>query len=149
MKRISQATFVYKRLWPILNVVVFSIVAWQLKSPPGSAQNNGVWLLGAVFLASGLAQLRLISGLVDEVEDLGDRLRLRRGVVEETVALGDIEAVTINYWLRPNRAILALRRPGKFGSRVAFLPRSNGPLGDFGENAVVADLARRIGRNAA
>ncbi|MEH6420235.1 hypothetical protein [Pseudomonas sp. CGJS7] len=83
--------------------------------------------------------------LADSVDDLGDRLLVRRRGVEISIALNDIERVSKQWFKNPDHIALQLRRPTVFGSRIVFVAAMS-PWHGFGENEILVDLRRRIGR---
>jgi hypothetical protein len=81
--------------------------------------------------------------LLDEVFEDGDALIMRRGQLEDRVALSDI--VNVNYDPRatPPRVTLSLRKPSRFGRQVAFCASQPNPL--FREPIPdIEDLIKRI-----
>lgn len=87
--------------------------------------------------------------LADEVLDLGNRVRVRRGGKVEEIVLDDVRAVRMKQSSRPGYVVLHLsRRSREFGDRVMFLPRLDPRLNPLRANRVVADLETRIARRA-
>lgn len=102
----------------------------------------------ALPLAYALCYFSLID-LADEVWDLGNRLRVRRGGKVEEIPLDDVRSVQMRQSSRPGYAIVRLnRRSREFGDSVKFIPRGNASLNPFRGNQVVADLEIRIARRA-
>lgn len=74
-------------------------------------------VLGALLMAA------TVLDLADEVFDDGSHLLVRNGRVEERIALQDIESAQLSRWGNPTRLTLRLRKSGKLGNAVIFIPR--------------------------
>jgi len=85
----------------------------------------------------------IMGKLADEVVDHGDHLQIRRGSIEESIPIADIETISTNHAFRPARVTLRLRHPGRLGDHISFIPRQNW-LGMYVESAVVVELRQRI-----
>lgn len=144
MKRISsKQTFYLKRVLPFaLIVVAFAplmlIYGQTGRFYPGSAAP-------AILVVVVLAVLypKLISDLADEVYDGGDYLLVKRGRLEDRIALSDIMNVNSSVMVNPPRVTLRLARPSKFGDEVVFSPARPMTLNPFARNAVAEDLIVR------
>ena len=147
MQRISsQGTFFHKRIFPVLWVVlVLGIPAgallssrdWHAVPPP-------VFLMPVLMLAVGFALYRvLIADLADEVTDAGNALIVRFGAEQERIPLDNIVNVNWTTMVNPPRATLFLRKPGRFGKRIAFSPVRKS-FAIRGESALLEPLLERI-----
>jgi len=64
--------------------------------------------------------------LADEVLDCGERLKVRRGRIEETIPLSQVSAVEVISHSGFHRITLRLRERSKhFGDRIEFLPQAS------------------------
>lgn len=82
--------------------------------------------------------------LADDVEDVGDALRVRRRGVELRVPLRDIVNVSVPNAPRSRRITLRLRRPGDLGDEITFLPRARMTWNLFARDPMAEDLIRRV-----
>ncbi|MEH6420237.1 hypothetical protein [Pseudomonas sp. CGJS7] len=142
MQRISAGMMVvHKWVMPALSLAIFALIFLSVYRE--FPEQPIFWALVAV-AAGYLFQVVASLHLADEVIDCGDRLKVRRGKVEETIALADIKSVSISYLVRTPYATLRLREPSRFGSRIVFLPKPNSPFGTWGASVVVEDLKQRV-----
>lgn len=108
-----------------------------------SAFNPALFAVLAGAAAGGLLLMKIfIWNLADEVYDRGDSLLVRRGGVEQTVPLADIESVSLALFSRPPRITLRLVR----GQSIVFTPPTAPGLEIFGRNPIAEDLKARIQR---
>lgn len=70
-----------------------------------------------------LIQRAMARHLADEVIDGGEYLLVRSDGIEEKVMLRDVAAVRRGFGNNPERLILTLRRPGRLGDTIAFIPK--------------------------
>lgn len=146
MIRISaRMMVVYKWVMPLSSLLLFASIAWLWHKHPAPSAQWIEWLIPLAAVAAFAAQVATTWNLADEVIDHGDHLRVRRGRIEQTVAIADIEKVSAEYLIRPIRVGLTLRKPGAFGRRITFVSSPNSAFGTYGESRVAADLSRRIG----
>jgi hypothetical protein len=87
---------------------------------------------------------KLIWGLADEVYDGGDYLLVKRGRIEERIALSDIMNVNSSTMVNPPRITLRLARRSKFGDEITFSPVRPMTLNPFARNAIAEDLIVRV-----
>jgi hypothetical protein len=87
---------------------------------------------------------RLVWSLADEVYDGGDYLLVRRGRVEDRIALSDIMNVSVTALVNPPRITLKLAKPSRFGDEVTFSPPRPMTLNPFARSAVADDLILRV-----
>jgi hypothetical protein len=100
-------------------------------------------LLAVVVLAVGYR--RMTSDLVDEVRDGGHFLMVRKGDVEDRIALADILHINADSMSYPDRLTLRLQTPGRFGDQIDFLVgKSRWPLDPRPSKAIVESLIQRV-----
>jgi hypothetical protein len=63
--------------------------------------------------------------LADEVLDCGDRLKVRRGRVEETIPLSQVSAAEVSSSGGFHRITIRLRTAARLGNRIEFLPQAS------------------------
>lgn len=85
--------------------------------------------------------------LADEVLDCGDRLKVRRGRIEETVPLSQISAAEVTSRGGFHRITLRLKERSKlFGNRIEFLPQASLWSNLAALKGLVQDLSERAHR---
>ena len=143
----SSNTFITKKIQPAIwfASVCFGGVVVALS---GVLTQQPVVLVGPVLmLVLGFFLFRkLIWDLADEVRDGGDYLLIRRGEIEERVPLSNVMNVSLSQFTNPRRLTLRLRKPGKFGDEVVFVPASSFSFSPFARNPVAEDLIHRVDR---
>jgi hypothetical protein len=85
----------------------------------------------------------LIWTLLDEVQDGGDYLLVRKGSDEERIPLSNVMNVNASTYLNPPRITLRLVKPGRFGGEISFLPVTGFRINRFARNPVAEDLIVR------
>ncbi|MGH8121908.1 MAG: hypothetical protein ACREPT_03970 [Rudaea sp.] len=142
-----------KRVFPIvwLGLVAIGLVVGGVGiSSRAGAHNHAppfVFLLGPlIMLLVGVVVFRkLLWNLADSVDDGRDYLLVRRGSIEQRVALTDVLNVSMTQFVNPPRLTLRLRKPGPLGDEVAFIPKSSGfRLNPFRRNEIAESLIRRV-----
>jgi len=145
----SRRTFFLKRVFPFVwlgFLALFVILPFVAKSsghanPPDIVP---VVLIPIVMAIFGTVLFRkLVWDLADEVSDGGDFLLVRKSGVEERIRLSEVMNVSLSNFTNPQRLSLRLRKPGKFGDEVVFIPVRNFTFNPFARNAVAEDLIRR------
>lgn len=143
MIRISARMVVfYKWIAPAMSLLIMAAVSLQWSKSEG-AWPWYFWAFLAIAIIGAAAHGLTMGKLVDEVVDHGDHLSVRRGSIEESIPIADIEKIVSSHAFRPARVTLLLRRSGRLGDRVSFIPRHNW-LGFYVESAVVVELRQRI-----
>jgi len=86
-----------------------------------------------------------VRNLVDEVDDCGDYLVVRKGREEDTVLLSNISYVNFSTDRRGAQAriTLTLDSPGKFGKEISFAPPAHIYLSSPRRNEIAEDLLAR------
>jgi hypothetical protein len=90
-----------------------------------------------------------IHRLADEVLDCHDSLKVRRGQVEDAVALSKIDSVDVASSGGFHRITVKLRERSKLGNRIEFLPQASLWSNLPAIRAVAEDLAERARRQSA
>ena len=144
MKRISsKQTFYLKRVLPFALVAVAVAPFFVVYSTTGRFEPGTVMPAVLIVIVLAVIYPKLISDLADEVYDGGDYLLVKRGRIEDRIALSDIMNVNSSVMVNPPRVTLRLARPGKFGDEVVFSPVRPMTLNPFARNAVAEDLIVR------
>jgi hypothetical protein len=107
----------------VMGLVVFAMQHWVVMARQGgfnSAIGGGLFLI--VLLAIFAPKSR---HWVDEVWDLGESLRVRRGEVEVHLPFSQIADVELSSRNRSRYATLVLRQPCILGNRLNFVPRDS------------------------
>jgi hypothetical protein len=126
-RRLSIGTLFYKKVLPVIwvafAVAMLAITGWRLAADAAGQSPFEFLPLVAVACIAFLWTRLVGSGLADEVFDGGDHLVVRVGAAEERVALGEIDEVKESRLMKqPPQIELVLRRPGRFGRVIAFVP---------------------------
>jgi hypothetical protein len=133
-----------KRLFPVLwfGFLAFFVVMAFLTGISGP--DRIPFLLMPVLMAVfGFFLMKvLIFDLVDEVWDAGDYLLIRNKGEEARVRLDEIVNVSYSGFSSPKRATLRIRKAGRFGNEVTFVPVSKG--WPFARNQMIDELIDRI-----
>ncbi len=142
----SRQTFFIRKVFPVIWFGFLAVFC-------ALAANAGAWKEPAFFIGplamavAGFVVMRLlVRDLADEVRDGGGFLVVRRGGDEERVALANVMNVGMSQFTNPRRLSLRLRRPGRFGDEVVFIPKSGFQLNPFARNKVAEDLIARADR---
>lgn len=147
METISSAQTTFsKRVFPVLWTGMLVLLVFIAIASHGWRQQP-MMLAAPVFMAViGIFMFRkLVWDLVDEVQDAGSYLLVRKGNVEERVQLANIMNVSFSRFSNPRRMTLRLRTPGKLGNEITFIPRM--PFfgfNPFGRNAIFESLIQRV-----
>lgn len=144
MKRISsKQTFYLKRVLPFALVAVAFAPLVLVHAQTGKFYPGSVVPSVLVVVILAVVYPKLISDLADEVYDGGDYLLVKRGRIEDRIALSDIMNVNSSVMVNPPRITLRLARPSKFGDEVVFSPARPMTFNPFARNAVAEDLIVR------
>jgi hypothetical protein len=152
MERISSAqTFFMKRVFPFIwlgGVAVVAVAgisatffAKQAHAPPFP-----LFLIPFVMLVFGFLLFRkLLWDLADSVDDCRDYLLVRRGAIEQRVALSNIMNISMSQFTNPPRLTLRLRTAGPLGDEIAFIPKTAAfRFNVFKRNEIAESLIQRI-----
>ena len=148
MKRISSgSTFLFKRVlpafWFLFLAFFLASSLWGGRDRLNPILIGGPLLMGAILF---VVMRYFLWILADEVQDGGDHLRIRRGSVEERIALTDILNVSVTVQQHPQRIALRLARSGRLGDEIVFLPATRFRWNPFARNEVAEDLIVRVDR---
>ncbi|HXF78924.1 MAG TPA: hypothetical protein VN598_08690 [Usitatibacter sp.] len=145
MKRISsKQTFFLKRIFPVAFVALAFAPLLLVYSQTGSFHAGAVAPAILIVFVLAVIYPKLIWNLADEVYDGGDYLLVKRGRLEERIALSDIMNVDSSVMVNPPRITLRLARPGKLGNEVVFSPVRPMTLNPFARSAIAEDLIVRV-----
>jgi hypothetical protein len=81
--------------------------------------------------------------LADAVLDCQDHLEVHRGRIEETVALANVAAAEVSSGGGFRRITITLRKPGRLGRKIEFLPQASLWSNPSAIERVAADLTER------
>jgi hypothetical protein len=131
----------------ILGLTLLAILMIVLVAS-GRAAKQPLLMSLLVFLALGiwLSMKKTVWNVVEEVLDGGDFLLLKKGNIEERVALSNISKVSAAVFWRPQKVTLSLLTPCKFGSEVSFIPNRQFRLLQGMESPLVDELRARLRR---
>lgn len=112
----------------------------------GESETIGLVML-PLMIVGGFVLFRTVFWcLADEVRDAGDALIVRKGGIEQRIALEQIARVSLLPLLNPPRITLHLASPGPLGDRIHFSPAL--PLWFYPRDCspIVEALAERVRR---
>lgn len=149
MKKISSGvTVLYKRVFPFFWFGIVAFIAVMAVRAGHLQKGQWMFVVMPILLAMfGLVVMKqLFWDLVDEVQDGGDYLLIRKGDEQERVPLNNIMNVSATVYMNPPRVTLRLVKPGKFGSEVTFTPVRKMSFSLSRKNALIDDLIERVDR---
>ena len=146
MERISSGqTFFIKRIFPAFWLGIVGLFAI------GGIASGEAWkqpqfiAMPVIMVVFGFFLFRkLVWDIADDVRDGGSFLLVRKGSVEERVSLDNVMNVSVSQFSKPRRLSLRLRRPGKLGDEIVFIPKSTFQLNPFARNPVAEKLMARV-----
>jgi len=141
----SRWTWTTKKITPLMIFIGIPALLFMPKDDDfGGAK--GYLMLALLFVVAAVCWWFFVADLADEVEDHGDWLLVRRGEIEEKVLLTDIVQVKDSGRGDSPRIVLRLVNPGRFGRRIAFMPRRDAgwSFNPFAKTEVGADLTERV-----
>ncbi|HMJ06930.1 MAG TPA: hypothetical protein VK474_11790 [Chthoniobacterales bacterium] len=146
-RHLSRSPIFYKKIFPAIwsGAILLMAIMFVLETET----KDRAW--GLVYLAAiGLFGLGFViamtGGMVDEVLDGGDYLRIRRGKVTHDVPLRFIEKVNEPWFnKRPPQIELVMKTSGPFGRVITFYPVDYSWL-PFVEGALTKELRERVQR---
>ncbi len=148
-KRISsRSTGFYKRVFPFVWFAFLGLILVVVASV--SRRQPGVmvvaFLVPAAVMVLGYFLFRtLLSSLMDEVWDNGNELIVVNEGHVEHEPLAGIVNISYSGFTNPKRAVVMLRRPGRWGAKLAFIPlRSSIRILSLGDNELIDELVRRV-----
>lgn len=148
-KRISsRMTSFYKFIFPVLWFgALGTVVLLGLLNTAVAAGSMLPFIVMPVFMAGiGFVIFRaLLAGLMDEVWDNGKELLVVNGGHVEHVPFASIININYSGLTNPKRATLQLRKPGRWGAKLSFIPvRSSMSLWNLMDNKVIDELIERV-----
>jgi hypothetical protein len=148
MERISSSqTFFVKRIFPAL-WFGFLVVFLAIGATQGDFRREPMLVIQPLVMVAigALVFRKFLWDLADEVRDAGENLIVRKGGIEERVALSNVMNVDSSQFSNPRRVTLRLRKPGRLGGEIVFVPKSSFQLNPFARNPVAEMLIQRIDR---
>jgi len=148
MERISSSqTFFVKRIFPAL-WFGFLVVFLAIGATQGDFRREPMLVIQPLVMVAigALVFRKFLWDLADEVRDAGENLIVRKGGIEERVALSNVMNVDSSQFNNPRRVTLRLRKPGRLGGEIVFVPKSSFQLNPFARNPVAEMLIQRIDR---
>ncbi|HEY3859410.1 MAG TPA: hypothetical protein VGM47_07355 [Gammaproteobacteria bacterium] len=148
-KRISsRATFFYKLVFPVIWFVALGLVVlFGLLNTSVATGTMLPFLIMPIFMVGiGYVIFRaLLVGLMDEVWDNGTELLVVNGRHVEHVPLSGIVNINYSGLTNPKRATLQLRLPGRWGTKLSFIPvRSSMSIWNLMDNKMIDGLIERV-----
>ena len=144
MKKISQTTFVLKRVFPAIwfgFLAVFLIMG----TATGQAFKEPMIIVVPIIMAvMGYFMFKeMLWVLADEVYDCGDFLLIKKGPLEDNVYFSNVMNVSATTMMNPPHITLRLISAGRLGDRVTFAPETKFSLNPFATNPIAEDLMMR------
>ena len=140
----SGQTFFVKRVLPAFWFGPMALITLITALAAGDAQEAALMLVPIGFGALGFLVMRKVWSFADEVRDGGKFLLVRRGGIEARVALADVAYVD-SYLLRnPPHVTLHMRKPGRIGAEITFIPRQKTLSNPLSQDELVNELTARI-----
>lgn len=145
MKRISTPYTFSLKVVPFVFVGICVFIVSLLLANGAWRQNRPFLIIPVLMGIVGWYFARSnLRDLMDEVDDFGDHLVVRKGGEEETILLTNISNVNFN--VKPPRITLTLASPGKFGSEISFAPPPQLYFGPIPQNDIAKDLIARTAK---
>lgn len=149
IERLSGATFFLKRVFPALwfgFLAFFMAIGLVTTHADGKAWFPFVLIPLAMSMFGFVLFRKLIWDLADEVSLQGDQLHVRKNGIEDRVRLADIMNVSATQLTNPVRISLRLRKQGKFGDEIVFMPRTRIRFDPFARNPIAERLILLVDR---
>lgn len=148
-KRISsRATSFYKRVFPVLWFAFLGCFMLIGLTATRAGMLMAVPFVLVPLLLGGIGYLvmrLLVADLMDEVWDRGTELIVVNEGHVEHLPLKEIVNISYSGLTNPKRATLTLRRPGRWGAKLAFMPvRSSIRVLKLMDNEMIDELVRRV-----
>jgi len=145
MKKISRSTLLYKWLFPVLwfGFLAFFIATGLTRGRMESDQWIFFLIPCVVGVVGFVIMRKFVWDLMDEVQDGGDYLLVRKGSEEQRIPLSNIMNVNITLHVNPQRITLRLVEPGRFGPEVSFTPLTRFGFFRLAKNPIAEDLIVR------
>jgi hypothetical protein len=139
----SKKTFYFKKIFPL---IWFGFLFLFLATGVYKVEKLDLafMIIPLVMMVFGFFLFKsIVWMLADEVKDCGEYLIVKRKDVEERIMLADIFNVSMSQFTNPPRISLRLRKSGKLGDEVLFMPIQNFRLNPFARNEIAEDLMKR------
>lgn len=140
----SDATFFYKRVFPVLwfgFLAIFCGVGLPLALSKGAPFPL---IAVPVFLAAVgyIVMKKFVWDLADKVWDDGDALVIRNRNTEARIPFSEIMNVSYTPMINPPRVTLTLNDHGRVGTEISFMPQCR--VFAFSKNPIVNELIERV-----
>ncbi len=143
----SGSTFFMKRVFPVIWLGFLAVFVLMALLSGGFQDAVPLIILPIIMAAFGILMFRkLVWDLADEVLLSGDGLIIRKSGQEERIRLADIMNVSVTQLTNPKRISLRLRKPGKFGDEVVFIPPKEFRFDFFARNKIAEKLIVLVDR---
>ena len=141
-------TFFYKYIFPVLWFGALSIFVLLDFVNAAAATASMIPLVIVPVLMTGIGYIvyrALLKGLVDELWDNGNELLVINGGHLEHVPFSEIVNVSYMGLSNPKRATLMLRKAGRWGTKLSFIPvRGSISIWNLMDNKMLDELILRI-----
>ena len=143
--RVSRSPIFYKRIFPALWFGALLFMTGGIFFDSEVTDRGWALAFAATIGLLGFGIIvALTAGMVDEVLDGGDYLRIRRGQVTRDVPLQLIEKVSESFFNKnPPQIELVLKRSRPFGGVITFIPIDASWL-PFVESRLTRELRERV-----
>ncbi|HMJ06931.1 MAG TPA: hypothetical protein VK474_11795 [Chthoniobacterales bacterium] len=137
----------WKRVFPALWFgLLFALFIGLSYAPPSSIYRWPRWLIpiGGMAIIGVAYVWTILFRLADEIADGDAYLYVRKGLVEDTIALADIKEVRQSWFpSAPTRIMIRLSKPSKLGLTISFLVPEYSATTLVIPNPLVAELTSR------
>ncbi|MBP6751248.1 MAG: hypothetical protein KA144_16565 [Xanthomonadaceae bacterium] len=148
-EKLSGSTFFIKRVFPVFwfGFLAMFVTIGLVSTTVDKKAFIPFLLMPLAMAVLGFFLFRaLVWDLADEVSLLGDQLLVRKNGVEDRIRLADIMNVSVSQMTNPVRVSLRLRKIGKFGDEVVFMPRARVRFNPFARNPIAEKLISLVDR---
>lgn len=147
MNELISARFMFVTKW-VFPLLWFSFLACFLAlSVPGARFPEDFMFVAVPLAMAGMGFYffkTFIWDMADTVHDQGTHLIVRRGRLEERIALENIMNVNVMPMMSPPRVTLRLVTPGVFGDHVSFSPKARAAVFMFApKHPIIGQLIER------
>ena len=121
-------TALFKRgIWlTAASLIVFAVTPSALDGSLRQNPLSSLFVVGILCACFGYFLRKThIHRLADEVTDCDDHLKVRRGRMEATIPLSDIETADVSTSSGIHRITVRLRQPTTLGGQIEFLPQAS------------------------
>ena len=146
----SRAAWFQKRIFPLMWFGFLAVFLLAVVPAVIFGERSGPWpllLIIPIVMAIGgyITMKKTVWLLMDEVYDADDYLVVIRNGEEARIPLSEIVNISAPAG-RTTSVTLRLRRAGRFGNEIAFIPESSFSFNPFTKNPIVEELITRVDR---